>query len=121
MKSQPPVVDQLYARRLDSGRLIRIFVRECQVVRAEPHALALTTIAEARHRLERQLGQPRSADRRGLSFGLSGFQFWSQDTGGLLGQPDGALLIRWLQAGLILSHARIHGMGDRELYKSMSR
>lgn len=57
----------------------------------------------------------------GLSFGLSGFQFWSQDIGGFLGQPDGALLIRWLQAGLFLSHARIHGMGDRELYKSMSR
>ena len=53
----------------------------------------------------------------GLSFGLSGFQFWSQDIGGFVGQPDGALLIRWLQAGLFLSHARIHGMGDRELYK----
>lgn len=53
----------------------------------------------------------------GLSFGLSGFQFWSQDIGGFLGQPEGALLIRWLQAGLFLSHARIHGTGDRELYK----
>jgi alpha-D-xyloside xylohydrolase len=53
----------------------------------------------------------------GLSFGLSGFQFWSQDIGGFLGQSGGALLIRWLQAGLFLSHARIHGMGDRELYK----
>ncbi len=53
----------------------------------------------------------------GLSFGLSGFQFWSQDIGGFVGQPDGPLLIRWLQAGLFLSHARIHGFGDRELYK----
>jgi alpha-D-xyloside xylohydrolase len=53
----------------------------------------------------------------GLSFGLSGFQFWSQDIGGFLGHPNGALLIRWLQAGLFLSHARIHGVGDRELYK----
>jgi alpha-D-xyloside xylohydrolase len=53
----------------------------------------------------------------GLSFGMSGFQFWSQDIGGFFGQPEGALLIRWLQMGLFLSHARIHGMGDRELYK----
>jgi alpha-D-xyloside xylohydrolase len=53
----------------------------------------------------------------GLSFGLSGFPFWSQDIGGFLGQPDGALLIRWLQVGLFLSHSRIHGFGDRELYK----
>jgi alpha-D-xyloside xylohydrolase len=52
----------------------------------------------------------------GLSFGLSGFQFWSQDIGGFLGQPDGPLLVRWMQAGLFLSHARIHGMGRRELY-----
>jgi len=53
----------------------------------------------------------------GLSLGLSGFQFWSQDIGGFLGNTGGGLLIRWLQAGLFLSHARIHGMGDRELYK----
>lgn len=53
----------------------------------------------------------------GLSLGMSGFSFWSQDIGGFVGQPDGALLIRWLQAGLLLSHARIHGFGDRELYK----
>ncbi|MDR1305114.1 MAG: hypothetical protein LBK76_07830, partial [Verrucomicrobiales bacterium] len=26
-------------------------------------------------------------------------------------------LIRWLQLGVFLSHARIHGVGDRELYK----
>jgi alpha-D-xyloside xylohydrolase len=53
----------------------------------------------------------------GLSLGLSGFQFWSQDIGGFLGQPDDRLLIRWLQAGLFLSHARIHGMGERELFR----
>jgi alpha-D-xyloside xylohydrolase len=53
----------------------------------------------------------------GLSLGLSGFQFWSQDIGGFFGQTDGRLLVRWLQAGLFLSHARIHGIGDRELYK----
>jgi alpha-D-xyloside xylohydrolase len=53
----------------------------------------------------------------GLSFGLSGFQFWSQDIGGFLGTTGGPLLVRWMQAGLFLSHARIHGFGDRELYK----
>jgi alpha-D-xyloside xylohydrolase len=53
----------------------------------------------------------------GLSFGLSGFQFWSQDIGGFVGTTGGSLLIRWMQAGLFLSHARIHGFGDRELYK----
>ena len=51
----------------------------------------------------------------GLSLGLSGFQFWSQDIGGFLGQTGGDLLVRWMQAGLFLSHARIHGLGDREL------
>lgn len=53
----------------------------------------------------------------GLSFGLSGFQFWSQDIGGFLGQTGGNLLIRWMQMGTFLSHTRIHGFGDRELYK----
>ncbi|MCC5950660.1 MAG: glycoside hydrolase family 31 protein [Acidimicrobiia bacterium] len=51
----------------------------------------------------------------GLSFGLSGFPFWSQDIGGFLGRPDGEMLIRWLQVGLFGSHARIHGESDREL------
>lgn len=53
----------------------------------------------------------------GLSFGLSGFQFWSQDIGGFLGPTSSNLLIRWMQMGLFLSHSRIHGSGDRELYK----
>ncbi len=53
----------------------------------------------------------------GLSFGLSGFQFWSQDIGGFLGEPSGNLLIRWMQFGMFLSHTRIHGTGDREIYK----
>jgi alpha-D-xyloside xylohydrolase len=51
----------------------------------------------------------------GLSLGLSGFQFWSQDIGGFIGLTGGDLLVRWMQAGLFLSHARIHGMGEREL------
>lgn len=53
----------------------------------------------------------------GLSFGLSGFQFWSQDIGGFCGTVNEPLLIRWMQTSMFLSHARIHGSGDRELYK----
>lgn len=53
----------------------------------------------------------------GLSFGLSGFSFWSQDIGGFLGTTGGDLLVRWMQIGMFCSHSRIHGFGDRELYK----
>ncbi len=53
----------------------------------------------------------------GLSFGLSGFQFWSQDIGGFCGQINEPLLIRWMQAAMFISHSRIHGFGDREIYK----
>ena len=53
----------------------------------------------------------------GLSFGLSGFQFWSQDIGGFCGATSDHLLIRWMQLGMFISHSRIHGFGDRELYK----
>jgi len=53
----------------------------------------------------------------GLSFGLCGFQFWSQDIGGFCGKTNDELLIRWMQLGMFLSHSRIHGTGDRELYK----
>ncbi|MCL2088898.1 MAG: DUF4968 domain-containing protein [Oscillospiraceae bacterium] len=53
----------------------------------------------------------------GLSLGMSGFQFWSQDIGGFQGQTSGRLLIRWMQAAMFMSHSRIHGNGDRELYK----
>jgi len=52
-----------------------------------------------------------------LSFGLSGFQFWSQDIGGFIGTTRGDILIRWMQVGLFHSHSRIHGWGKRELYK----
>ena len=53
----------------------------------------------------------------GLSLGLCGFPFWSQDIGGFCGTTDDLLLIRWMQFGMFLSHSRIHGFGDRELYK----
>jgi alpha-D-xyloside xylohydrolase len=51
----------------------------------------------------------------GLSLGLSGFAFWSNDIGGFLGNTTDRLLIRWMQTGVLLSHARIHGLGPREL------
>jgi len=53
----------------------------------------------------------------GLSLGLSGFPFWSMDIGGFVGEASGPLLIRWMQAGVFFSHPRIHGTGDRELWK----
>ncbi len=53
----------------------------------------------------------------GLSLGLSGFQFWSQDIGGFMGNTTDHLLIRWLQMGMFTSHCRIHGVGNREIYK----
>ena len=53
----------------------------------------------------------------GLSFGLSGFPFWSQDVGGFMGNTNDKLLIRWMQYSVLMSHIRIHGEGDRELYK----
>lgn len=53
----------------------------------------------------------------GLSFGLSGFPFWSQDVGGFLGDTYDELLIRWMQYSILMSHIRIHGSGMRELYK----
>ncbi|MCV7153752.1 TIM-barrel domain-containing protein [Mycolicibacterium pyrenivorans] len=52
----------------------------------------------------------------GMSLGLCGFPFWSTDIGGFMGEPHDDLLVRWLQAGLFLSHSRIHGFGHRELY-----
>jgi alpha-D-xyloside xylohydrolase len=53
----------------------------------------------------------------GLSFGLSGFPFWSQDVGGFLGDTYDDLLIRWMQFSVLMSHIRIHGNGNREIYK----
>ncbi|MDZ4742151.1 MAG: glycoside hydrolase family 31 protein [Verrucomicrobiota bacterium] len=52
----------------------------------------------------------------GLSFGMSGFAFWSQDTGGFIGEMGGVLFLRWLQMAVFLSHMRIHGFGMREPY-----
>lgn len=52
--------------------------------------------------------------RGGLSLGLSGVPFWSNDIGGYRGRPSEALYIRWAQFGLLCSHARCHGESQRE-------
>ena len=58
----------------------------------------------------------------GLSFGLSGYQFWSHDIGGFLGKTaDHKLMVRWHQFGCFNSHARNHGCGEREIYKLPAR
>jgi alpha-D-xyloside xylohydrolase len=51
--------------------------------------------------------------RGGLSFGLSGFTFWSQDTGGFMGTPTDEEYIRWTQLSIFQSHIRYHGGGPR--------
>ncbi len=47
--------------------------------------------------------------RAGLSLGLCGFTFWSQDTGGFVGIPDDKLYIRWTALSILQSHMRYHG------------
>ncbi|MFQ3660867.1 MAG: glycoside hydrolase family 31 protein [Chloroflexaceae bacterium] len=49
-----------------------------------------------------------------LSFGLSGFPFYSHDIGGFAGVPDPQVYVRWFQLGLFSSHARAHGTPPRE-------
>jgi len=51
--------------------------------------------------------------RGGLSLGLSGFTFWSQDTGGFVGIPADGLYIRWTQLAVFQSHMRFHGTQPR--------
>ena len=51
--------------------------------------------------------------RGGLSFGLSGFSFWSHDVGGFTANSvenmDKDLFARWLAFGMLSSHSRCHG------------
>ena len=49
-----------------------------------------------------------------LSFGLSGFPFYSHDIGGFSGWPSPELYLRWAQLGFFTSHVRAHGAGQRE-------
>lgn len=48
--------------------------------------------------------------RSGLSFGLSGFSFWSNDIGGFVTKSPEELYRRWLPYGFFTSHSRIHGV-----------
>ncbi len=47
--------------------------------------------------------------RGGLSLGLCGFSFWSQDIGGFVGIPDDKLYTRWTALSIFQSHIRFHG------------
>lgn len=50
----------------------------------------------------------------GLSFGLSGFAFWSHDMGGFVQSTPEALYRRWLPFGFLTSHTRAHGAPPTE-------
>jgi alpha-D-xyloside xylohydrolase len=52
--------------------------------------------------------------RAGLSFGLSGFSYWSHDIGGFVQTPSLDLYRRWLPFGVLTSHTRCHGAPPRE-------
>ncbi|MGH7991085.1 MAG: TIM-barrel domain-containing protein, partial [Limisphaerales bacterium] len=56
--------------------------------------------------------------RGGLSFGLSGFSFWSHDIGGFtansVADVDTNLYARWLAFGMLTSHSRCHGDAPKE-------
>lgn len=53
--------------------------------------------------------------RGGLSFGLSGFGFWSHDISGFIGTATPDLYKRWAAFGLLSSHSRLHGSDDVRL------
>ena len=52
--------------------------------------------------------------RGGLSFGASGFSFWSHDAGGFVGNETPDLYLRWLAMSVLTSHSRCHGMTPKE-------
>ena len=52
--------------------------------------------------------------RGGLSFGLSGFTYWSHDAGGFVNKAPRDLYRRWLAWGVLSSHTRAHGAPPRE-------
>ena len=58
--------------------------------------------------------------RAGLSFGLSGFSFWSHDMGGFVKSTPEDLYCRWIPFGFLSSHTRAHGAPPTEpwLYDS---
>ncbi len=50
----------------------------------------------------------------GLSFGLSGFSFWSHDMGGFVLKTPEELYRRWTPFGFLTSHTRSHGAPPKE-------
>lgn len=58
--------------------------------------------------------------RAGLSFGLSGFSFWSHDMGSFVKSTPEDLYCRWIPFGFLTSHTRAHGAPPTEpwLYDS---
>lgn len=52
--------------------------------------------------------------RGGLSFGLSGFSFWSHDIGGFVQRTPEDVCRRWAPFGFLSSHARNHGEPPKE-------
>ena len=52
--------------------------------------------------------------RAGVSFGLSGFAFWSHDIGGFVRPSPAPLYRRWMPFGMLTSHSRCHGAPPKE-------
>lgn len=52
--------------------------------------------------------------RGGLSFGLSGFTFWSHDIGGFVLKTPENIYRKWLPFGILTSHSRAHGAPPKE-------
>ena len=52
--------------------------------------------------------------RGGISFGLSGFSFWSHDMGGFVTASPEDIYRRWLPFGFLSSHTRAHGAPPTE-------
>ncbi len=52
--------------------------------------------------------------RGGLSFGLSGFSFWSHDIGGFVQRTPEDVYRRWTPFGFLSSHTRSHGTPPKE-------
>jgi alpha-D-xyloside xylohydrolase len=55
--------------------------------------------------------------RGGLSFGLSGFTFWSHDFGGFTQSTPENLYRRWSAFGALSSHSRAHGTPPKEAWE----
>lgn len=53
--------------------------------------------------------------RGAQAWGMSGGPFYAHDIGGFaVGNPEPELYVRWAQAGILCSHTRFHGLGERE-------